>query len=85
MNNFYGVYRATITNTLDPLGTGRVQLNIPAVLGGESSEWAAVVVSYGAPMTEGTRLPAIGDNVYVTFENGDATLPIVLGHVVAVS
>jgi uncharacterized protein involved in type VI secretion and phage assembly len=82
MTNLSGVYRATITDTLDPLGLGRVQLNIPAVLGGESSAWATVLVSYGAPLTERSRMPENGDNVYVAFENGDAALPIVLGRVV---
>ena len=30
-SQYFGVYRAVITNTLDPTGTGRVQVAIPAI------------------------------------------------------
>jgi hypothetical protein len=72
--NFFGVYRARITNTMDPTGGGRVQVTIPAVTDG-NSVWAPVVNGIGHAVAG----HLIGANVWVAFEAGDPSYPVVLG------
>jgi len=74
MPAYFGVYRARITNTMDPTGAGRVQVTIPAIAGG-GSVWAPVA----APFGPASRRPQIGTAAWVAFEAGDANCPVVLG------
>ena len=40
MTRFFGKYRGQVTNNIDPLQIGRVQVSVPAVLGDGSLSWA---------------------------------------------
>ena len=46
MTTFYGKYRGTVVNNVDPMQRGRVQVSVPAVLGGGRSSWAEACVPY---------------------------------------
>jgi len=37
---YYGIYRGTVMNTNDPLGKGRITLQVPQVSGQEITDWA---------------------------------------------
>jgi hypothetical protein len=74
MSTYSGVYRARITNVMDPTAAGRVQVMIPSI-GGAQSQWAPVATPFGPVKTT----PQIGANVWVAFEAGDASRPVVLG------
>jgi hypothetical protein len=39
MASFFGIYRATIVNTGDPMANGRIQASVPAVAAG-TNQWA---------------------------------------------
>jgi uncharacterized protein involved in type VI secretion and phage assembly len=76
---FYGKYRGTVVNNLDPMQIGRVQVIVPDVSGVLPSSWAMPCL----PMA-GTRMgiytvPPVGANVWVEFERGDPDLPIWVG------
>ncbi len=70
---FYGKYRGTVENNVDPEGRGRLLVSVPDVLG-LSSQWAEACTPLagpaGAPMGV-YFVPPIGGGVWVEFENGD--------------
>lgn len=73
---FYGLYRATVTDLDDPQGKNRIQVLIPAV--SSSPHWASAClpcVVASAILDE----PAVGSTVWVAFEAGDAGRPVYLG------
>jgi hypothetical protein len=69
-----GIYRATVLNNQDPEQRGRVQVLVPAIAG-QGSGWAAAC----RPVGGGGQVPAVGDTVWVMFENGDPSYPVWLG------
>jgi hypothetical protein len=80
--NFYGKYRGTVLDNLDPEQRGRLILEVGDVTGETPTNWAEPV----APLTGPTGLsmgmyvvPPIGAAVWVEFEQGDAEKPIWTG------
>lgn len=76
---FFGKYRGTVINNIDPMMTGRLLVEVPDVLNLAPSSWAEPCVPLagptGAPM--GVYLvPPIGAGVWVEFEQGDPNYPI---------
>ena len=74
--SFFAVYRATVTDTVDPQGKGRIQVTIPAVA--TAVQWAAVCLPT-AVGSGAVQLPEVGSAVWVAFEGGDASRPVYLG------
>jgi uncharacterized protein involved in type VI secretion and phage assembly len=76
---FYGKYRGTVFNNLDPLQLGRIQVMVPDVWGLTPSSWAMPCVPI-AGKQEGTFfVPQIGAGVWVEFEQGEPDYPIWVG------
>ena len=67
--NRAATFRAIVVNNADPEGRSRCQLQIPQVMGGVRSGWAVPIPAVGA------EVPAIGDQVMITFEGADLTRP----------
>ena len=76
---FLGMYRGTVVGNVDPDGAGRLQLQVPAVLGAKESLWAARCIPLAGKGKGAYFVPEVGDEVLVAFANGDARAPIVLG------
>ncbi len=76
---FLGKYRGVITNNIDPLLLGRVQVSVPAVLGGGQLSWAMPCTPYAGVQVGLFLVPPIGANVWVEFEAGDPDYPILAG------
>lgn len=76
MTRFYGKYRGTVENNIDPLSLGRIQIRAAAVLGDTSLAWAMPCVPYAGPGVGLFLIPPSGANVWVEFEGGDPELPI---------
>lgn len=79
---YYGKYRGTVFNNVDPQQRGRLMVIVPAVLGVVPSSWAEPVVPLAGPTGPpmGVYLvPPIGAGVWVEFEQGDPERPIWVG------
>lgn len=75
---FYGKYRGTVVNNIDPLQIGRIQVSVPDV-NLIPGTWAMPCVPL-AGKQEGTFMtPQIGAGVWVEFERGDPDYPIWVG------
>lgn len=72
LNTMSGVYRAIVTNNVDPTGLNRIQVSVP-MLTGENSVWAFPCVQGTVPITKP------GDGVWIAFEGGDVHYPVWLG------
>lgn len=75
----YGKYRAVVLDNVDPLRLGRVQVQVPDVLGAGVSRWAMPCVPLAGHQSGVFLLPQVGTPVWVEFEQGEAELPIWVG------
>jgi hypothetical protein len=76
MTQFFGKYRGTVANNVDPQQQGRLQVSVPAVLGDGRQSWAMPCVPFAGPGVGFFTLPPNGANVWVEFEGGDPDYPI---------
>ncbi len=73
-----GLVNATVTDTRDPEGRGRVKLAFPWLDGEYVSDWARTAEA-GGKGGGGVFGPEVGDEVLVGFEQGRVDHPYVLG------
>lgn len=79
MKSYFGKYRGTVANNVDPLMMGRVQVSVPTVLGAGTLSWAMPCVPYAGPSVGWFAVPPPNANVWVEFEGGDPDFPIWAG------
>lgn len=72
---FYGIYRGIVVSNADPLNKGRVKVQIPQVLARETTDWTWVKDANGVRVDP----PITGQGVWVQFEGGDPSFPILMG------
>jgi len=79
---FYGKYRGTVVNNIDPMQQGRLFVQVPDVLGLVPSSWALPCVPLAGPTGPPMgvyMVPPIGAGVWVEFEQGNPDFPIWTG------
>ncbi len=76
---FYGKYRGTVVNNVDPLQIGRIQAIVPDVSGVSPTSWAMPCVPVAGINTGVFTVPQLGSGVWVEFEHGDPDRPIWVG------
>lgn len=79
---FWGKYRGTVVNNVDPEQRGRLIVSVPDVLTLVPSTWAEPCTPLAGPTGPpmGVYLvPPIGAGVWVEFEQGDPDYPIWVG------
>jgi hypothetical protein len=76
---YYGVYRGTVLNNVDPMQIGRIQVIVPDTGGLTPSTWAMPCVPFAGKQSGVFVVPAIGSGVWVQFENGDPDYPVWTG------
>ena len=76
---FFGKFRGTVVNNIDPLQIARIQALVPDVLGLLPSSWAMPCVPVAGPNMGIFTVPPIGAGVWIEFEKGDPEYPIWVG------
>jgi hypothetical protein len=75
-DKFFGKYRGKIASTKDPLNLGRIQVEIPSLLGPGKLNWAMPCTPYAGKDIGLFTVPPVGSNIWVEFEAGDLDYPI---------
>jgi uncharacterized protein involved in type VI secretion and phage assembly len=73
---FYGKYRGTVMNPIDPMQLGRIQVMVPDVSNFVPTSWALPSLPIGGVQMGMFTVPPIGTSVWVEFEQGDPDYPI---------
>jgi hypothetical protein len=73
---FYGKYRGTVINNIDPKGLGRILVQVPDVSMLMPSSWALPCLPWGGMQAGMFVVPLMGAGVWVEFEQGDPDFPI---------
>ncbi|MEK7322021.1 MAG: phage baseplate assembly protein V [Pseudomonadota bacterium] len=76
---YYGKYRGTVVNNIDPMQIGRIQVMVPDVSNLMLSSWAMPCMPVTGINMGMFTLPLIGAGVWVEFEQGDPDYPIWVG------
>ena len=77
--NLLGKYRGTVRLNVDPLGIGRLLVEVPGALGPGVTTWAMPCVPFGGPNMGLFALPIFNSGVWVEFEQGNPDYPIWVG------
>jgi uncharacterized protein involved in type VI secretion and phage assembly len=73
---FYGKYRGTVVNNVDPMQIGRIQVIVPGVSTFIPTSFAMPCLPLAGKQMGSFMLPQIGSGVWVEFEQGDPDYPI---------
>ena len=73
---FYGKFRGTVLNNIDPMQLGRLMVQVPDVLNISISSRAMPCFPFTGKQMGMWALPQIGTGVWVEFEQGDPDYPI---------
>jgi hypothetical protein len=74
---WFGKYRATVANNIDPLNVGRLQVQVSdgSIAGASTLNWALPCF----PIHGITVVPPVGAHVWIEYEAGDPDYPIWTG------
>jgi uncharacterized protein involved in type VI secretion and phage assembly len=76
MANFFGKYRGTVVNNVDPMQMGRIAVQVPDVSNVQTSTWAMPSAPFAGAQSGSVAVPPVGASVWVEFEQGDSDYPI---------
>ena len=76
---FYGKYRGTVINNIDPMQMGRILVMVPDVSALLPTSWAMPCVPIAGKQMGTYFVPQIGAGVWIEFEQGDPDYPIWVG------
>jgi len=76
---FYGKYRGTVINNVDPMLQGRIQASVPDVTGLTPTSWCLPCMPVVGLNSGIYAVPPIGAGVWIEFEQGDPDYPIWVG------
>jgi len=76
---YYGKFRGTVVNNVDPEQRGRIQAIVPDVQGLTPTTWAMPCVPIAGKQEGVYMVPQVGAAVWIEFEQGDPEYPIWVG------
>ena len=78
-SKYYGKYRGTVVNNIDPEQRGRIQAIVPATGTLVPTSWALPCVPIAGKQEGIFVIPQIGSGVWIEFEGGDLDNPVWTG------
>jgi uncharacterized protein involved in type VI secretion and phage assembly len=78
-NKYYGKYRGTVMNNIDPMQIGRIQAIVPDVSNYIPTTFAMPCLTMAGKQMGTYMVPQIGSGVWIEFEQGDPDFPIWTG------
>lgn len=76
-NVYYSRYKAEVVDNEDPDFRGRLKIKVPQIFGDNIPEyWALPVGMFSGNNIGLFAIPAVGDSIWVSFENGNPRYPI---------
>jgi uncharacterized protein involved in type VI secretion and phage assembly len=79
MTKYFGKYRGTVIQNVDPEQRGRILAMVPDVAGLLPSSWATPCVPVAGKQSGSWVVPQIGAGVWIEFEQGDPDYPVWTG------
>lgn len=79
IEKFFGKYRGTVLQNIDPMQLGRIQVIVPDVSGLLPTSWAMPCFPITGKQMGAYWVPQIGSGVWVEFEQGNPDYPIWVG------
>lgn len=76
---YFGKYRGTVVNNVDPMQMGRIQAMVPDVSNLIPTTWAMPCLPVAGIQMGIYAVPPIGSGVWIEFEQGDPDFPIWVG------
>lgn len=76
---YFGKYRGTVINNIDPMQMGRIQALIPDVTSVLPSSWAMPCLQVAGIQSGIFTVPVVGSGVWIEFEQGDPDYPVWVG------
>jgi hypothetical protein len=76
---YYGLYRGTVLNNIDPMMMGRILATVPDVGSVTPSTWANPCLPMAGKQQGVFMVPQIGASVWIQFEAGDPDRPVWMG------
>jgi uncharacterized protein involved in type VI secretion and phage assembly len=76
---FFGIYRATVVQNIDPMQLGRIMATVTDAGGPTPSTWAMPCVPLAGKQMGTFMVPQIGSGVWIQFEAGDPDRPVWTG------
>ena len=76
---YYGKYRGTVLDNIDPMMRGRILAEVPAVAALFPSSWCEPCMPLAGIQMGAYFVPQIGAGVWIEYEQGDPTRPIWTG------
>jgi len=76
LEKYFGKYRGTVLQNIDPLNIGRLMAIVPDVSNVIPSTWAMPCFPFAGIQNGFFAVPAIGSGVWIEFEQGNPDYPI---------
>ena len=76
---FFGKYRGIVTNNVDPMQMGRIQVIVPDISNVIPTSWAMPCLPVTGIQSGAFMVPPVGAGVWVEFEQGNPDYPIWVG------
>lgn len=76
---YFGKYRGTVVNNVDPMMMGRLMVMVPDISGLVPSSWAMPCLPVAGIQNGVFAVPIIGSGVWIEFEKGDPDFPVWTG------